>query len=260
MKPFPSGRRLFGPRGSLRSREALTGLASMVPALLLVGVVIWYPVIQTFRYSFTEWNGASATWVGRDNYRTSCEISDFWTPLKQQRDLSSWPFPAFFSFLLSLPFFSFEQVPRLAVLSRRSITCRQFSPRPSSACSCGRCSTRAAWSTACSRPIGTGVADAKLARLGSDRVRRPDLRLLLADTRAGRADLSGRFELDSGEVIEASQLDGASWWQRLRQIIVPLLVPTVAYFTIVNAIWAFVGVFAWSTRSRGRTRLWHHAS
>jgi multiple sugar transport system permease protein len=46
------------------------------------------------------------------------------------------------------------------------------------------------------------------------------------------------------DVIEAAQLDGASWWQRLRQIIVPLLIPTVAYFTVVNAIWAFVGVFA----------------
>src|SRR5918992_2613696 len=76
------GTRLLGPRGSLRRREALTGLASMVPALLLVGFVIWYPVLQTFWYSFTEWNGASSTWLGIDNYQDILRDSEFWTPLK----------------------------------------------------------------------------------------------------------------------------------------------------------------------------------
>ncbi len=46
-----------------------------------------------------------------------------------------------------------------------------------------------------------------------------------------------------GDILEAAQLDGASWWQRLRQIIMPMMVPAIAYFAVVNAIWAFVGVF-----------------
>jgi multiple sugar transport system permease protein len=47
-----------------------------------------------------------------------------------------------------------------------------------------------------------------------------------------------------GDILEAAQLDGASWWQRLRQIIMPMMIPAIAYFAVVNAIWAFVGVFA----------------
>jgi ABC-type glycerol-3-phosphate transport system permease component len=46
------------------------------------------------------------------------------------------------------------------------------------------------------------------------------------------------------ELLEAARLDGAGWWNRLTRIIIPLLVPTIAYFVLTNVIWIFVGLFA----------------
>src|SRR5918994_1119413 len=38
-------------------------------------------------------------------------------------------------------------------------------------------------------------------------------------------------------------LGRAGWWNRLTRIIIPLLVPTIAYFVLINVIWIFVGLF-----------------
>ena len=42
-----------------------------------------------------------------------------------------------------------------------------------------------------------------------------------------------------GDLLEAARLDGAGWWNRLTRIIIPLLVPTIAYFVLTNVIWIF---------------------
>src|SRR4051794_31311604 len=70
------------PRISLRRREQITGLLSVAPAFILVGVVVWFPIIRSFRYSVTDWNGASAHWIGLTNYRHIIERGELWKPLK----------------------------------------------------------------------------------------------------------------------------------------------------------------------------------
>ncbi|MEZ4564254.1 MAG: ABC transporter permease subunit [Thermomicrobiales bacterium] len=45
-------------------------------------------------------------------------------------------------------------------------------------------------------------------------------------------------------MLDAARLDGAGWWNRLFKIIIPLLVPAIAYFVLTNVIWIFVGLFA----------------
>ncbi|WP_161580298.1 carbohydrate ABC transporter permease [Subtercola vilae] len=40
----------------------------VLPAVVLVSLLIIVPSIQGLYYSFTNWNGRSATWVGLDNY------------------------------------------------------------------------------------------------------------------------------------------------------------------------------------------------
>jgi raffinose/stachyose/melibiose transport system permease protein len=236
------GSRLLGPRGSLRRREALTGLASMVPALLLVGFVIWYPVIQTFRYSFTEWGGTSATWIGAANYQDILRDSDFWTPLKNNA-IFVLAIPGILLLSLVVAVLLYEQVRGWQFF--RSV---YYLPTILSAAVVGML-MRTMFNS-------RGVVNSLLETIGLE----AQTRNWLGSVPTAFAVLIFAFywqTLGQGvliflaglssiptDVIEASQLDGASWWQRLRQIIVPLLIPTVAYFTIVNAIWAFVGVFA----------------
>ncbi|MEV4315129.1 sugar ABC transporter permease [Actinocrispum sp. NPDC049592] len=42
-----------------------------------------------------------------------------------------------------------------------------------------------------------------------------------------------------GEVVEAAQLDGASWWRTATQVILPILKPLIVIATIQSIIWDF---------------------
>jgi ABC-type sugar transport system permease subunit len=226
----------------LRRREALTGLASMVPAIVLVAVIIWYPVFRTFQYSFTDWNGASSAWVGTENYADILVSSDFWTPLRNNA-IFLLAIPGILILSLVVAVLLFERVPGWRFF--RSV---YYLPTILSAAVVGML-MRAMFSS-------RGVVNSLLETVGLDSlaqnwlgsVQTAFVVLIFAFywQTLGQGVLIFLAGLSSipGDVIEAAQLDGASWWRRLWQIIVPLLIPTVAYFTVVNAIWAFVGVFA----------------
>jgi len=220
----------------------LTGLASMAPALILVGAVIWYPVSQTFQYSFTDWNGASATWVGASNYRDILGSQDFWTPLRNNA-IFLLAIPGILALSLIVSVLLFEQVPGWRFF--RSV---YYLPTILSAAVVGMLMRTMFNSRGVVNSILESVGLESLTRnwLGSVSTAFVVLIFAFYWQTLGQGVLIFLAGLSSipADVIEAAQLDGASWWQRLRQIIVPLLIPTVAYFTVVNAIWAFVGVFS----------------
>ncbi len=214
----------------------------MVPALVLVGAVIWYPVSKTFQYSFTDWNGASSTWVGLENYADFLTGSDFWTPLRNNAIfLLAIPGILFLSLVVSV--LLFEQVPGWRFF--RSV---YYLPTILSAAVVGMLMRTMFNSRGVVNSLLETVGLESLTRNWLGSVQTAFIVLIFAFywQTLGQGVLIFLAGLSAipTDVIEASQLDGASWWQRLWQIIVPLLVPTVAYFTVVNAIWAFVGVFA----------------
>ena len=65
----------------MRRREQLTAYASLLPAFALVAILIWYPRFKRV-LRFTDWNGASAAWVGMENFSRLFRSDDFWTPLR----------------------------------------------------------------------------------------------------------------------------------------------------------------------------------
>lgn len=232
----------IGPRGTLRRREAITGLASVAPALLLVAVVIWYPVAQTFQYSFTDWNGASAAWVGLENYSDILASSDFWTPLRNNA-IFLLAIPGILVLSLVVAVLLFERVPGWRFF--RSV---YYLPTILSAAVVGMLMRAMFNSRGVVNSLLENVGLESLSQnwLGSVQTAFVVLIFAFYWQTLGQGVLIFLAGLSSipSDVIEAAQLDGASWWRRLWQIIVPLLIPTVAYFTVVNAIWAFVGVFA----------------
>ena len=238
----PLESRLVGPRGTLRRREAITGLASVAPALILVAFVIWYPVAQTFQYSFTDWNGASSAWVGLDNYSDILASSDFWTPLRNNA-IFLLAIPGILILSLVVAVLLFERVPGWRFF--RSV---YYLPTILSAAVVGMLMRTMFNSRGVVNSLLDNVGLESLSQnwLGSVQTAFVVLIFAFYWQTVGHGVLiflAGLISIPS-VVIEAAQLDGASWWRRLWQIIVPLLIPTVAYFTVVNAIWAFVGVFA----------------
>lgn len=68
------GSRLGGSR-----RRA--GFLFCVPVILLELGLLGLPILQTFYYSFTDWNGLTSSWVGLDNYARLFNDSTFWQVL-----------------------------------------------------------------------------------------------------------------------------------------------------------------------------------
>jgi len=56
---------------AFKRKEWLYSALSVVPALLLFLVFVYYPLIRTFIYALTDWNGYSKAfnWVGFDNFK-----------------------------------------------------------------------------------------------------------------------------------------------------------------------------------------------
>jgi ABC-type sugar transport system permease subunit len=59
-------------RGRLARRRRLAGMLLSVPAIVLVGALLWTPIVQAIRYSMTSWNGYSApVWIGPSAYASA---------------------------------------------------------------------------------------------------------------------------------------------------------------------------------------------
>ncbi|MEK6721881.1 MAG: sugar ABC transporter permease [Chloroflexota bacterium] len=92
----PIARRRGGaPRatGPLRGAERRAGILFSLPVIVLTGALLFLPIIQTFYYSLTSWNGITSKWVGLDNFRQMVDDPVFWRVLLNNAFL-----------LLSIPF------------------------------------------------------------------------------------------------------------------------------------------------------------
>jgi len=82
------------PRPSLLTRRRRrVGMVLVVPALILVGLLILYPICQAVYYSFTNWDGLSTNWVGPSAWSQAFHNPTMWQALKNNAEL-----------LLSVPF------------------------------------------------------------------------------------------------------------------------------------------------------------
>jgi multiple sugar transport system permease protein len=58
-------------RSGLVRAKARAGLIITAPVMVLIGVLVLVPVVQAIYYSFTNWNGLTATSVGFSNFQSS---------------------------------------------------------------------------------------------------------------------------------------------------------------------------------------------
>ena len=229
-------------RLSLRRREALLAYLSLLPAFLLVAVIIWYPVSQTVYHSFTDWNGAVSTWIGWENYQKIVSNGELWLLLRNNL-IFVVSVPGILLLSLVVTVLLYEQVVGWKFF--RSV---YYLPTILSAAVVGTL-MRVMFNS-------QGAANRMLAELGLTSVQHDWLRqvptaflvLIFAFywTTLGQGVLiflAGLAAIPT-DLLDAARLDGAGWWNRLFQIIIPLLVPAIAYFVLTNVIWIFVGLFA----------------
>jgi multiple sugar transport system permease protein len=227
---------------TLRRREALIAYASLVPAFLLVAAIIWYPVTQTVYHSFTEWNGAVSTWVGWENYQHILANGELWLLMRNNLIfVLSVPGILFISLVVTM--LLYEEVPGWRFF--RSV---YYLPTILSAAVVGTL-MRIMFNT-------QGAVNDFLGRVELERFQHdwlsavPTAFMVLIFAFYWQTLGQGVLIFLAGmsaipaDLIDAARLDGAGWWNRLTRVIIPLLVPTIAYFVLFNVIWIFVGLFA----------------
>ncbi|MFN8679331.1 MAG: sugar ABC transporter permease [Thermomicrobiales bacterium] len=227
---------------SLRRREQLLAYLSLVPAFVLVAVIIWYPVSQTVFHSFTEWNGAVSTWIGWENYQRIVSNGELWLLLRNNLIFVA-SVPGILLLSLIVTVLLYEQVAGWKFF--RSV---YYLPTILSAAVVGTL-MRVMFNS-------QGATNRVLQALGLSAVQHdwlgqvPTAFMVLIFafywTTLGQGVLIFLAGLASipTDLLDAARLDGAGWWARLFQIIIPLLVPAIAYFVLTNVIWIFVGLFA----------------
>ncbi len=227
---------------TLRQRESLTAYLSILPAFLLVGVLVWRPVAGAVYHGFTDWNGATSTWIGLKNYARILHSPEFFTALRTNA-IFALAIPGILLVCIVVSVLLFEETPGWRFF--RSV---YYIPTILSAAVVGMLmrilfSTQGAVNTMLN---AAGLSWLTHAWLSSVPTAFVVLVFVFYWQTLGQGVLIFLAGLSAipGDLLEAALLDGASWRQRLTQIIIPLLVPTIAYFVIFNLIWAFVGLFA----------------
>jgi raffinose/stachyose/melibiose transport system permease protein len=215
----------------------------LLPALILYGVFVIYPITQSIRYSGYEWNGLAplTEWVGLQNFMDAFADPDFIEAIQHNFIIIG------LSLALQIPF-----AISLAVLLSRKLKGRglfrtmYFAPFILS-----EVVTGVVWRQIF-RP--EGLFDVMLGSVGVDSLSRE----WLADPSIALYSLffviswkyfglhmvliMAGLQTIPDELEEAASIDGATWWQGFRYVTLPLLGPTIRvsiFLSIIGALQLF---------------------
>jgi multiple sugar transport system permease protein len=235
MAVIPARRARMSP---MRRREALAGLAFVLPWVLSLLVFTAYPVISAFYLSFTEYNIVQAPrWTGLDNYRTMFTTDPaFWTSVRNSAyyALISVPLGLAGSLLLAVilnlrargigVYRTIFYLPALAPpVAGTIIFILMFDP-------------------------DAGLINAVLGGLGlpapgwlTDPAWSKPALIILSLWGLGAGALiflAGLKEIPQ-TLLEAAAIDGAGPWQRFRAVTLPLLTPVILFNLVMGIIGSF---------------------
>ena len=219
-------------------RSRLTGIAYLTPALLFVLAFTAYPLARMVWMSFHKWSLITPpSWVGLDNYRRAFADDQFWVSfgftLKYTAIIT--PILIVGGYLLAL------LVSRGSPLRRLTRT-TVFIPVV-----IGLGVSSLLWYWLFSTDFGLinralmdlGVISKPVLWLGVD----ADVSMLAIIASVtwkvigfGMILFLGAIQAIPTEIHEASLVDGASWWQRVTRVVLPLTLRTVLVVTLVSVI------------------------
>lgn len=228
--------------GLRRSRTA-EGLLSILPVLVILIFMRFYPMVMALYRSFTNWNGLfRSDWVGLDNYIEIFTNSPFWTLLRNSLAL-----------LLSVPLQLMIGI-FVAVLLYEEVKGWRFFrtivylPQIIAAVTIGYI-FRVAFSL-------DGPANLVIRKIGLD---------FLAIEWLGNTwtalgvlvfcltwfsigwqaiVILGGMSKIGPEVFDAAKVDGANYWQRTFYVVIPMISRTIEYAVIMSMVWTLTSVFA----------------
>lgn len=220
----------------MKRRKAYTPYLFLLPALAFMGVFLFYPIVDVFRLSFTNYNMITeAQLVGLDNYNQLFNDPLFWKTLKNSFIYLIGVVPI----LVIAPIF-------LAILVNNKLKgikwfrAAYYIPVVTSMVVVG-----IMWKWLYQ---GNGILNYILQSVGIinnqiNWLTDPDIALysvMAVTVWKGLGYymviyLSGLQSIPQ-ELYEVSEIDGASWWQKHIHVTIPLLRPSIMLVTILSSI------------------------
>jgi multiple sugar transport system permease protein len=236
------GRRGGVGSGRLARRRRRAGIMLSLPAVIVVVGLLAIPIGQAVYYSFTSWDGITATWIGPSAYVSALTDPIFWRVIENNALL-----------LLSIPFAIGIPLAIAALLHEHVRGWRFFR-------SVYFLPTAISWVVIGMVAVQffalSGLMNKMLAAVG--------LEALQTDMLAGQYTalaavaitfiwsmlgtniiifLTGMATLDQ-TLIEAARVDGLSRWQIFSRVTVPLLKRFIQFSFVITVISAFSALFS----------------
>jgi len=219
-------------------RRSLVGLAYLAPALLFVLAFTAYPFVRMVWLSFHNWSLlADPTFIGLDNYERAFEDRQFWTSLAftLKYTLLITPILIIGGYLIAL-------LTSPNTVLRRFTRTVVFVPVV-----IGLGASSLLWYWLFSPRNGLvnqaltdlGVIDEPILWLGVD-TNVSNWAVIISVTWKvmgfGMLLFVAAIQAIPDDITESTLVDGASYWQRVFRVILPLTMPTVLFVTLVSVI------------------------
>lgn len=215
----------------------------VLPLVALLAFVYGYPLVRIFEFSFKMVRGIDGPWVGLRNYRLILSQDVFWESVLHNVQLLL-AIPAMIAISLLVSILLYERVPGwklyriivfvpfilavpiIAVVMKRMF---QFSG-----------------------PVNEVLRWLSLDFMALDWIGSSDVALwtvmiliIWRESALGIILFLARLLSLDEAVIEAARLDGVSWWQRVRYVIIPQMRGVIEFYAVVSVITILSAVFAY---------------
>ena len=226
-----------------RKLKTLQAVLSVLPVILVLLAMRLYPIGAAIYRSFTNWNGLYRNdWIGLANYIEIFTNSPFWTHLRNSLVLLiSVPLQILIGLFVAVLLYE-------EVAGWRFFRVIVYLPQIISAVTIGYL-FRVAFGL--DGPINLvltnmGLGSMAIEWLGNSATALGVLVFCLTWFSIGwqAIVILGGMTKISPDVFEAAKMDGANFWQRTFQIIVPMISRTLEYAFIMSMVWTFTSTFA----------------
>ena len=236
-----AGRRR-APASLLTRRRRRVGVLLTIPAFVLVGLLIVYPIFQAIYYSMTYWDGLTTQWIGPSTWWQALHNPTMWRALENNALL-----------LLSVPFALAIPLVVAVMLHQRVAGWKLFRsiyflPTAISWVVIGLVAEHFfAYSGTLNSLLGyVGISNAHTDLLGSESTALIALGITFVFSMIGTNTmlfLTGLATLDTS-LEEAARIDGAGSWRVFRHITLPHLSRFIQLAFVMTVISAFSALFS----------------
>jgi putative chitobiose transport system permease protein len=225
----------------------------LLPALLVLGVFVVYPIIAVIYYSFTDYDIATPpVWIGLDNYRHLLEDDTFWLALTHS-----------FVYLIVTPILIFLSIVLAIVVNRRLRGIHIFRALYFVPAVAGSIAIGLAWRWLFERSgfinsmlISWGVIDTPVQWLATPAFVLPIAMMLTIWAGVGYYSvifLAGLQNIPE-ELYDAARIDGCNDFQKHRYVSLPGLRPQIVFVAVISSLAAlkvFDEIYVLTNRTGG---------